>query len=86
MQARLAADKGYRNELTMRTLVQACGRIMRATDDQGEVAIFDEHAIWFLKYNRALAANWFLKAVRIVEQLPPPPPSLAVQQRRLKHG
>lgn len=81
MQARLKANKDYRNVLTMRTLVQACGRIVRAADDRGEVLVADEHAIWFVKYHHHLAPRSFIEAVRIVDKLPVPPPPLNRNRR-----
>lgn len=63
MRARIAATEGYRDHLTMQTLVQACGRPVRSDTDWGETAIFDEHVGWFLRKYQDLAPRSFLDAV-----------------------
>lgn len=63
MTARIEATEGYRDELTMQTVMQACGRIVRSEDDWGETAIIDDHARWFLKENKHLAATWFTDSI-----------------------
>lgn len=74
MKARIRATKGYRDVLTMTTLVQACGRGMRAEDDQCETFIVDEHANWFLDQYGELAPSWFTQAiVRTGRRILPPP-------------
>lgn len=73
MKARIKATPRYRDVLTATTLTQACGRINRADDDQGETFIVDEHADWFLRENEDLFADWFLAAViRTGRQIRPP--------------
>lgn len=63
MKARIRATKRYRDVYTMTNLVQLCGRINRAEDDQGETAIFDEHFAWWYRDNRDLAPEWFDEAI-----------------------
>lgn len=61
--ARCKATPGYREWITMTTLMQACGRIVRAEDDRGETIIVDGHAAWFLRENEHLMAPWFKEAI-----------------------
>ena len=63
MKARIRSTERYRDHYTMTGLVQACGRIVRATDDQGETAIIDEHFGWWYRRNRDLAPDWFDEAI-----------------------
>lgn len=78
MRARIKATDRYRDHLTMKRLVQASGRGMRAKDDQCEVAIFDNHARWFLWRNSDLAPQSFLDAITYTKgmRLPRPLPKL----------
>lgn len=81
LQARITEDKEYANLLVAQNLMQMCGRIMRAPDDQGETVILDQHANWFLrdaKYKgfRHLFTDWFLNLVRHTNSPPVPPPPL----------
>lgn len=43
MQARIKADKKYRDMVTGESILQMAGRVVRSTDDWGETAIFDTH-------------------------------------------
>lgn len=63
MKARIRSTPRYRDHYTMTNLVQACGRIVRSDDDQGETAIVDEHFGWWYRNNRDLAPDWFDEAV-----------------------
>lgn len=74
--ARIAATAGYREHLTMQTLVQTYGRIVRSDIDQGETFIVDNHASWFLKANADLAPSYFTEAIQRVKRAPPPLPKL----------
>ena len=81
MKARSEADKEYLPYLVAQTLVQTCGRPMRAPDDRCENFLMDQHARWF--FNRPekngyihLVPSWF--AQQIVwnpngQPTPPPP-------------
>lgn len=77
MKARIAATDDYRDDLTMRTIVQTCGRIVRAADDHGETFILDDHAQWFLRKHEHRAPQWFRDALVWVRRLPAPSPSLS---------
>lgn len=72
-------DTRYGSHVAMQTLVQTCGRIMRAADDLGETFIVDAHARWFLPRNSDLAPKWFRRAVTVLAagQVPTPPRRLA---------
>lgn len=61
--ARIKAIPHYRDHLTAQAFMQACGRGMRADDDQCEVAVVDEHAQWFLRDRADLIAPWVREAV-----------------------
>ena len=76
--ARIAATEGYREHLTMQSIVQAAGRGMRADDDQCETFIIDNHAKWFLPVarDRGLSPLWFSEAIVHVKAPPPPPTPL----------
>lgn len=78
--ARMKATPGYRDHLTVQSLQQACGRINRASDDQGETFIIDDHARWFLKKagkaGDGLLAEWFEEALIYVDAVPDAPPPL----------
>lgn len=77
MKARTARDKGYRDYVTMITLVQMAGRIVRAEDDRGETFIIDSDFGWW--YNGAglrLAPRWFTETVRTEQMLGQPLPKL----------
>lgn len=76
MKAREARDKLYGFAQTMTELVQSAGRGMRRPDDRCEVFIVDGHLNWFLYQNRALAPDWFVKAVRKVNDIPEAPEKL----------
>lgn len=89
MKARDAADKEYGAYMTAQTLVQTCGRAMRAQDDQVENFVLDKHANWFLSQQKwtgggpgigrrvggyaHLFPPWFLKQI-VWPQGPPTPP------------
>ncbi len=78
--ARTIVDRRYASHVAMQTLVQTCGRPMRADDDQCETFIVDGHAKWFLGQHGDLAPRWFLRAVMRdlpVGQVPTPPRPLA---------
>lgn len=61
--ARIKSTPGYRDHLTMQTLVQMCGRGMRAADDRCETFIVDQHARWFLEQAGELAPRWFTESI-----------------------
>ncbi len=61
--ARIKATPRYRDHLTMQMFVQACGRGMRADDDQCETFCVDEHAQWFLHEHQDIAPPWFKAAI-----------------------
>ena len=56
----------------MLNLVQACGRGMRAEDDQCECFIVDAHFKWFVRKYAKFAPKWFLDAIKTVGIIPDP--------------
>ena len=82
MKARSEADKEYLPYLVAQTLVQTCGRPMRAPDDRCENFLMDQHADWFLSKNpkkgyRHLVPSWFVRQIRYCDGPPQPPPPLS---------
>lgn len=77
MRARIKATHRYRDHYTMTTLIQACGRINRAEDDQGETFIIDEHFKWWYPNNDDLASPWFDDAIIRTRKRIVPLPRLA---------
>jgi Rad3-related DNA helicase len=73
LEARTKDDREYAMHVTMTTLVQAAGRIVRAEDDWGETFIIDDQASWFLRKYRKFAPRWFLDALRLDVMVTPPP-------------
>jgi Rad3-related DNA helicase len=63
MRARIKATPRYREHATMTKLVQSCGRINRADDDQGETFIIDGHMSWWYRQHDDLAPEWFDEAL-----------------------
>jgi len=76
MKARMKATPGYGESLVAQTIQQTAGRIVRASDDQGETFIMDDHARWFIPKYRALFAGYFQDAVQSVDSLPDVMPKL----------
>lgn len=74
--ARSKSDVDYAPYITMQTLVQECGRGMRAADDRCEIFIIDDNARWFIPKYRKFAPDWFLNSVRWRRTVPAPPPPL----------
>jgi len=81
MKARSEADKEYLPYLVAQTLVQTCGRPMRAPDDRCENFLMDQHANWFLNKPekggyRHLVPGWFTRQIHWNPpgQPQPPPP------------
>jgi Rad3-related DNA helicase len=73
--ARSKQDPDYPMHIAIQTLVQMCGRVMRADDDRGETFILDNNVSWLLKLYRHLVPDSF--RVRAINDLPRVPPSLA---------
>jgi Rad3-related DNA helicase len=86
MKARAEADKEYLPYLVAQTLVQTCGRPMRAPDDRCENFIMDQHASWFLNKPekggyRHLVPGWFVRQIRYPTGPPQPPPPLSAGRK-----
>jgi Rad3-related DNA helicase len=73
VQARAKADKKYLNYLTALSIIQMCGRGMRAEDDFCETFIIDDHWQWFkaAATKQGFFPQWFLRACRKVDGNPP---------------
>lgn len=76
LRARTKVDPLYLYYVAMVDVVQMVGRGMRASDDQCETLIVDDHWSWFLRRYRAFAPKWFLKACKTSQTVPAPPPRL----------
>jgi len=83
MKARSEDDPEYAMYLTIQTLIQMCGRLMRGPEDSSETFILDKHINWLLlspdrggKY-RHLFTPWFLNLIQWPKVQPQPLPKLA---------
>lgn len=74
-------DPGYRDYLMIMRLVQACGRIMRAPDDQGETFIIDDNMRWVWNSRRMDFPAWFRRLYRRSITMPEPPAALLPRPR-----
>lgn len=72
MAARTKEDATYGHFIAMQTLVQMCGRGMRAADDLCENLIVDDHAKWFIPKWREFAPKWFMESYTSVNIIPNP--------------
>lgn len=72
LRARMKVDSDYPSYLAMQTLVQSCGRGMRAQDDQVETFIVDGNFNWFLGRYAAFSPRWWRKAIRKTTGIPKP--------------
>lgn len=66
--ARMDATPGYRDNLILQSLMQACGRPMRSPDDSGETIITDSDAIWWWRQHGDEAPDWFRESVRLTRR------------------
>jgi len=60
---RFTEDQDWFTWMTVMTLVQSYGRIMRAPDDAGDTYIIDSNFKWLAKQNKDLFPTWFREAV-----------------------
>jgi Rad3-related DNA helicase len=72
LRARMKVDQDYPSYLAMQTLVQSCGRGMRAEDDQCETFLVDGNAGWFLSRYARFSPRWWRKAIRKTTGIPKP--------------
>lgn len=72
MKARIKLDPQYGDHIAAQTFQQACGRIMRGSEDWGETVCLDDHFKWW--YNKVSSAGLLSTnfAVRWAEGLPEP--------------
>lgn len=64
MKAREEIDKDYLSYLTAQTLVQTCGRGVRAEDDWCVNFVIDDHFKWFLRKYKDFMPKWFHDTIR----------------------
>jgi Rad3-related DNA helicase len=76
LKARQASDAEYGMYQTLQTLVQECGRGMRAEDDYCETFIIDDLVKWAVWRHKHLVPEWFLGTLKTVEVIPAPPPRI----------
>lgn len=72
MKARTSEDSDYTSYLAAQTLVQMCGRGMRAEDDVCESLVIDDNFLWFVRKYRDFLPRWFMDAVKFVRTNPEP--------------
>jgi Rad3-related DNA helicase len=66
VKARIAKEGRYwYNIQVMRSIVQGCGRAIRAVDDWCKTYILDSDFIWFYKQYSNMFPKWFREAVFI---------------------
>ena len=75
---KLGGDPAYRDYLMIQTLVQACGRPMRAPDDQCETFILDNNMRWVWNRCKMDFPAWFRRLYRPIGRLPKPPAPLSL--------
>lgn len=71
--ARSQLDPQYVVYVTIMTLVQAAGRVMRAPDDRGETFVVDNNVNWLVRRAGKMVPRWFREAIRRVSSVPPAP-------------
>lgn len=76
MAARVKADTSYRQHVMCQTLVQSCGRGMRAADDRCESFITDDYIRLVLATAGKMLPYWFRKLYRRRESVPVAPARL----------
>jgi Rad3-related DNA helicase len=60
---RCESDRDYGAYLAMVSMVQSCGRGMRASDDWCETFVIDDNVVWFMgKYGKEMSPRWFREA------------------------
>lgn len=72
VKARMEQDKEYGHYMTMQTLIQECGRGMRAEDDWCETLVLDDNFVWFMRSYAKFAPKWFKNAIVWATNTPPP--------------
>lgn len=71
----------YADYMVAVAVVQTCGRIRRAEDDQGETFLIDNNWKWFYRRVQGMLPFWFRRLVRYRRDLPAPLPKLARRSR-----
>lgn len=69
---RVEQDQTYGHYVMAQELVQACGRGMRAADDQCETFIIDDTVERIIRWKPGLFPQWFRQLYRKRETIPPP--------------
>jgi Rad3-related DNA helicase len=72
MQARKKMDEDYMAHLTMQTLQQTYGRIVRGPGDWGETICLDASIAWFMRIYGHFANSWFKEAIQWRNTIPEP--------------
>jgi len=65
-------DKEYSPYTTMQTLIQTCGRIVRAPNDWGETFCIDNTISKFIWKYKKFAPDWFHGSYRSMDRIPKP--------------
>lgn len=79
---RSEVDNSYSHFAMAQELIQACGRSMRAEDDQCETFIVDNTVDRIVKWKPGLFMPWWRELYRRINYVPPPPPPLPDRERR----
>jgi len=78
VKTRTKEDSDYAPYIAAQTLMQSCGRINRAADDQGETFVIDDNIKWFMyKYDKFMT-GWFREAFVQARTIPRPPERLKI--------
>ena len=81
IQARRKSDKRYLDYISLMSLIQSCGRGMRADDDFCETFIVDGNAAWMLRRTSDMQPKFFKNAIRRITTIPAPPTGLRARRR-----
>lgn len=72
IEERNRTDKNYRNYLTLTTVVQMAGRVMRDEKDYGITFIVDDQISWLLWKHGEYVPKWFMSAFSRKAMIPRP--------------
>ncbi len=66
--ARVEQDQHWDKKQAIKVLTQMCGRVMRAPDDNGETAVFDDTLDWLYTHYLPYFQKWWREAYKLVNE------------------